>query len=95
MGTCYWKEETQVRRAGTVETVIYDGDDGRGWRDGSGEFHPLEFVLGDRRSRQIAKRHWLRKVSSGWCSTGGGYYSEDTIKPPGKKEFPLRKSVSD
>ena len=92
MGTCYWEKETQVRRKGAVVAVTCLGNDGSGWHDGEKVFHPHEHVSGERRSRQIAKRHWLRKMSSGWCSNGGSY-SKDTIKPPGKKEFPLRKSV--
>lgn len=46
----------------------------------------------DRRTRQIAKRHWVEKRKLYWCS-GGDYLDSVTIKTPGKLERNLRKEV--
>lgn len=43
---------------------------------------------GDRRSRQIGCRHWVRKEVSGFCSSGYAWGSQ-TLKLPGRKEQPL------
>jgi hypothetical protein len=75
-----------VRRAGKITDVKISGDDKNGLYDKNGRFHPFEERTGDRRSNQIAKRHWIRKSVS-WCGGGAGEYI--TTKPPGKKECEL------
>ncbi len=91
MSTCYWNEKSLVRRKGTVVAVTRRGNDGSGWHDGERKFHPHEYVSGERRSRQIAKRHWVQKESDSW-SSGGGSIIAATINLPGKDEQFCRKS---
>lgn len=90
MSTCYWNEKSLVRRKGAVVAVTRRGNDGSGWRDGNKEFHPHEHVSGGRRSRQIAKRHWVQKEDDSW-SSGGGSSSTTTVKSPRKDEQFCRK----
>ena len=71
-----------VRRRGEVVSIHEKGDDAG--------VHQVR-AEGDRRARQISKRHWLRKVSDRFCFNGTFSYT-DTIKPPKKKEHYLRKS---
>lgn len=68
--------KTVVRRRGGVDTV------GRNFGVPSG----------DRRSRQIAKRHWVRKERR-YIDSGGGYDDFVTIRPPGRGAHHLRKPV--
>ncbi|MCF7815807.1 MAG: hypothetical protein K9M10_02720 [Candidatus Pacebacteria bacterium] len=83
MSTTYWRENTLVRHKGEIVSVQKNGDDRR----------ELDNVSsGDRRSRQIGKRHWLRKESNGWNS-GGGYWDYVSMKLPGKPERNLRRPV--
>lgn len=78
---------TSVRRTGKMTDVTLSGDDKNGWYDKNGEFHPYEKRTGDRRSNQIAKRHWVRKSVSWWG--GGGAGIDVTTKPPGKNKREL------
>lgn len=93
MSTYYWDEKSLVRRKGAVVAVTRRGNDGSGWHDGNKEFHPHESISGERRSRQIARRHWVRKELFSLYSSGG-YWDGFTIKPPGKEECHLKKLVS-
>lgn len=84
MSTTYYGEESLVRHKGSIAIVTCRGNDG-GYRQ--------DVVSGERRARQIGRRHWVRKESSGH-SSGGGYWDDVTIKPPCKEEHHLRKPIS-
>ncbi len=90
MGTSHLNEITLVRRKGAIDTTTYCGNDSRGWRDRDGNFQAYAQETGDRRSRQIARRHWLKRTSSGWSSGGGGINVVTTL-PPGKDEHFIQK----
>lgn len=62
-------QKTAIRRKGGME-IVCESD--------------LHGVMSDRRSRQISKRHWLRKESM-YSSSGGGSHCV-TRKLAGKKE---------
>lgn len=81
MSTTHWREKILVRHKGKVATVEDNGNDA-GFRR----------VTGNRRSRQIGKRHWLRKESTGW-SSGGGHWDTVSIKPPSNPERHLRRPI--
>lgn len=74
------KETTTVRRQGSVEVVFTEENDhgfaGTQW--------------GTRRSRQIAKRHWVCKVTSVWNSNSGGGTKVTMKIPNSKKEEKLK-----
>lgn len=82
MSTTFYNETVSVRRKGQVDTSSENGNDYR-----------VEFATGDRRSRQIGKRHWVRKEFQAWCS-GGGAWDFITIKSAGKEEKDIRKPTS-
>jgi hypothetical protein len=73
----YDNESTIVRRKGGTDEV--------GCSLGYGKRSQDTVEYGDRRSRQIAKRHWLTKrVDYATSTSGGATYT--SIKPPGKEE---------
>ena len=74
MGYSRWSWETIVRRKGRMDVVGGLGED-------DGGIDGVEF-FGNRRSRQIANRHWLKHKFSGW-GAGEDYTS---VKNPGKEE---------
>ena len=75
MSTTYFDSETSVRRRGEVITFsVHDHD---------GFWNNDKTTGGERRDRQIAKRHWVKKVNT-WWSSGGGAGSEVSVKTPGK-----------
>ena len=83
MSTYYETKTTLVRYKGEVREVWReDNDDG---------YYPQR--VGDRRARQIAERHWLRKKSEGFCSGGYGG-TRITIRMPGQNPKNLKKPMS-
>lgn len=88
MSTVYGKEKTLVRHKGAVVPVTCSWSDHR--HDGVSGFPST----GNRRARQIGRRHWVRKESSGW-STGGLFWDTVTQKPPRRPEQHLRKPKRD
>lgn len=74
--TFYDNEKTIVRRKGGVDEV--------GSHLGFGKRSQDAVAYGNRRSRQIAKRHWLAKSVESAASGGGVAYT--SIKPPNKKK---------
>ncbi len=85
MSTIFEETTTTVRRKGGLDTVKEDtGDLAR----------EDDKFSGNRRSRQIAKRHWLRRQAKGWCPTGGvgsgGTWNHATKKTPARKEEAIR-----
>ncbi len=95
----HYDELTTIRRKGRLDQVGYAGCDrscGKGgefgkWKDADGTFH-MDLHYGDRRSRQIAKRHWLENVDNFW-SSGGGYRNNVSVKTTTRqKEVFLRRS---
>jgi len=87
MSMTYDTTETLVRRRGSIDIVIDDYVSDRQY-DTPGR-RDTEHT-GDRRSRQIAKRHWFRKHNHGWCS-GGGAWDRITVKTPKKSRGVIRK----
>ena len=68
--------KTSTYRKGTVVTCSVHDLDGR------------RFVrTGGRRTRQIAKRHWVRQESNSWCSNGGGTNVATTMHPGRDEQF--------
>ena len=79
MGTTFRNTTTTiVRRKGTADEVFEDHGD---------EYRPEHF-FGDRRSRQIGKRHWLRKRHV-YFHSHGDYADMTTAKFPGKRKVNL------
>jgi hypothetical protein len=75
--TFYSNQLTIVRRKGGTDEV--------GGSLGCGKRSQNIVMYGDRRSRQIADRHWLTKsVDYATSTSGGARYT--SIKPPNKKE---------
>lgn len=73
------RSSTVVRRKGKSDICATVDRDGR------------EVIhSGDRRTRQIARRHWLACACSGWCSNGGSYKVVTSLLP-GKGEQLVRK----
>lgn len=67
-----------------ITLVHYKGKVAQVWmKTADGRSMPWVKPVGNRRGRQIAKRHWLRKELDGFCSGSGGW-RRVTIKPPGK-----------
>jgi len=69
MGTDYNWIEVTVRRKGGLDHV-----------HGQGAFE--QQFSGNRRTRQIAKRHWLRRREYGWEDCGGRSWDQATTKHP-------------
>ena len=68
---------TVVRRRGCLDTVKEDYAE---------KCNPPSVFSGNRRSRQIAKRNWVRKTNSGWCTSGDTWQHVETNHPTNKKE---------
>jgi hypothetical protein len=68
-------ERTEVRRKGTTDTVGHRLNHSK----------QITTKYGERRSRQIAERHWLKKESECSTATSGGAGTVST-KPPGGVE---------
>lgn len=77
MSTTYTKLTTLIRYKGGVSEVVEDCSYHKRPSDG----HLV--VVGNRRQRQIARRHWLRQRDDYWYSGGGGSTTV-TIRVPGK-----------
>jgi len=90
----WWNIKTLVRRKGAIDTAACRGDDEtNGWHDEEGEFHRVNsFEYGDRRTRQIARRHWIKRTDKAWSSLGGGSLTV-TICPPGKGKHLIKKPI--
>ena len=83
MPSCYETVTITVRRKGKTDTVKSEWS-GRGYQFyGYGE-KGTATTNGDRRSRQIARRHFAVKDTYGWTSQGDDY-REVTIQTPEKK----------
>ena len=80
MPTTHYENKSKVRHAGKTTTVFVRGTDKHG---------VLE-QKGDRRARQIAKRHWL-KQNGFWWSSGGGGGRGVTRKNPDEEEVDMKK----
>jgi hypothetical protein len=76
---------TAVRRRGGVDRVR---------EEFSEKCTPESDYSGDRRSRQIGKRHWVRKSDNGYCSSGS-YWHNITRRDPGKGEEKVRTHSGD
>jgi len=87
MPTFFGSESATVRRVGRLDHVSVLDNDDFGWHDEDGKFHRHIKAAGDRRSRQIAKRHWVKKRVMSWSSQHG--YDKTTTKTPGKREVNL------
>ena len=66
--------ETVVRRGGGLDIV----------NEQEGHFPENQQFGGNRRSRQIAKRHWVLRREDGWCSSGSWWDNTTTKHPKGK-----------
>ena len=78
MGYSRFSWEKEVRRRGGKDTV-------RVWGEDDGGIDGI-INIGDRRSRQIAKRHWLKHTYEAWCPED----SYISVKKPGRKEVKQR-----
>lgn len=81
MATVYWRGEILVRRKGAVTSIKFRGSDLLEDRD---------VFTGDRRSRQISQRHWVRKVTSCNSSNESCCGTEITTKLPHRKPIFIR-----
>jgi hypothetical protein len=63
---------TIVRRKGGLDVVTTEYAE---------KCTPENVFSGDRRSRQISRRHWLRQTDSGWCSSGD-YWNKTATNHP-------------
>ena len=87
----HYNEQTTVRRKGGLDKVGFVGcgrDTGVLWWEGDGQSR-YNLHYGDRRSRQIAQRHWVVKTDNLW-SSGGGHDHESIKKTTQGKEVFLR-----
>jgi hypothetical protein len=82
MGTTRNEIETTVRRKGGLDTVYENTSD---------KVPQSKRFSGNRRSRQIAKRHWFQQRTHGYCSYGSAWDCT-TVKSPGKNEHELHTS---
>ncbi len=83
-----------IRRKGVVATAGVYGCDAYCaiWHEQDKVRNDLHY--GDRRDRQIAKRHWLSKVDKFWSVGGGGCDNLSTKKSTqGKEVFLKRKEL--
>lgn len=72
MATVYWSGKILVRRKGAITSVTFHGS----------ELEDRNVFIGDRRSRQIGRRHWLCKVTSYTSSNESLCGTDVTIKLP-------------
>ncbi len=78
MATVYWTGEILVRRKGAITSINFSGSE-----------IDRDVFTGDRRSRQIGRRHWVRKVTSCRSSNESCCGTSVTTKLPHMKE-PIR-----
>lgn len=75
MATVYWSGEILIRRKGAIATVTFRGSE-----------LDRDVFTGDRRSRQIGRRHWLRKATSYDSSNESCCGADVTMKLPHMKK---------